>query len=55
MIFLYIGIAGAICFLFMVYAVREHTNCKHTNFVEYRSRKKKVCIDCGFEVGCAWY
>jgi hypothetical protein len=55
MIFLYVAIAGAIGFLFVVYAVRERNDCKHTHFAEYRSRKIKQCIDCGFEVDCAGY
>jgi ribosomal protein S27E len=50
MIFLNIAIAGAIGFFLTVYAVRECSECKHTHFISYRSRKIKKCVDCGFEV-----
>jgi hypothetical protein len=50
MIFLNIAIASAIGFFLTVYAVRECSECKHTHFTHYRSRKIKKCVDCGFEV-----
>ena len=50
MILINIAISVVIGFFLTIYSVRECYECKHTHFVEYRSRKIKKCVDCGFEV-----